>query len=308
MGKCHHFRTFWKSGVRHKWVSMMRHWLGQNRAQNTVAGINMLCCISFSLQRNINGIKIFPFQYWKCIFIEITSIYQFHLLCKALTVSVLMLSPVSAPQCCSNLASHPKALHLPSSEQVLSQIPHHCALEPSFDPGQRERTRMQQTALGSPGLHKPPGLRQGSCTAEVPQCSCSAALPRLGELGQLALVPPKDSYFCPWAAARVALGQLFTWPGWALRNKAPKFLFAQWAINEMEKWQEGHASAAEQENWSGLIWPKLCTPKTPTGTSLALARPAAVLAVQCISSSPADKHWLVCIMQFYSAQLQHRAV
>lgn len=60
MGKCHHYRTFWKSGVRHKWVSIMRHLLDQNRA-HTVAGINthMLWC-TLSLQRNKNGIKIFP--------------------------------------------------------------------------------------------------------------------------------------------------------------------------------------------------------------------------------------------------------
>lgn len=110
MGKWHHYRTFWRSGVRHKWVSMMRHFLGQNRA-HTVPGINifMLWCISLSLQRNIDGIKIFSLQYWKCAFIEVTSIlYQFYLLCKALTVPLLMLSPNSALHCCSKWPPTPK--------------------------------------------------------------------------------------------------------------------------------------------------------------------------------------------------------
>lgn len=46
----------------------------------------------------------------------------------------------------------------------------------------------------------------------------------------------------------------------------------------MEKWQEGQASAAEQEQLVRNDLAIAVHPKTPTGTSLALARPAAVLS------------------------------
>lgn len=127
-------------------------------------------------------------------------------------------------------------------------IPNSLSLRPvalTWGKGQRERTRMQQTTLETPELYWAHSLNQGSCTAKLLLCNWSSALPRLCEL---APVPPEDSYFCSGAAARVALAQLFVWPRWALwGNKAAEFLFAQWAINEMEKWQKGHASAAEQE-------------------------------------------------------------
>lgn len=209
--------------------------------------------------------------------------------------SFTAVKPWQCSHCCSYLPSHPKALHLPS-EQMLSQIPHHWGLEPSFGPGQRGRTRMQPKALGSPELHEPPRLGQGAALPEGPR----AALPRLG---QLALLPSEDIYFCP------GLLLLLLWDSSSRgqmspeRNKAPKFLFAHWAINDMEKWQEGPAGAAEQEQLIRADLASAVHPKTPTGSSLALARPAAVLSVQCIWSSPADQHWFVCIMQFCSTQL-----
>lgn len=159
----------------------------------------MLWCISLSLQRNINGIKIFPLQYWKCVFITVTStLYQFSLLCKTLTVSQVMVSPNSAPHCCSKLASHPKALHLPSSEQMLSQIPHHWGLQPSFNPGQRERTRMQQTALESSI-----NLTASSSGAALPNCPCAAALQLCPGSGSCV-----SSVSWPWCHLRTAISVL----------------------------------------------------------------------------------------------------